>query len=322
MNIKENILNEYKLIREKNNLIYEKKIEEIYNKIPEIKKLEIFIANNIQNSMLKVFEMNENDFKTLEDFLLKANNKKRILLEKNGYSIEDLEPIYDCTICKDTGFYNFSTCICYQKKVIEQNIILSNLQNKIKKYSFQAFNLDIFSDIPEKNYNITPRDNIIEIKNLSNIFINSFSKTNKYYNLYFHGGTGVGKTFMACCIANELLKKEYTVLYLQTEDMMNLIKKYSTDYSQENETIYYSIKNVDLLIIDDLGSEYITEFTKVQLFNLLNERIENEKKMIIISNYKNNNLKGIYNEKIESRLNANYFISIEFIGNDLRGYIN
>ena len=155
------------------------------------------------------------------------------------------------------------------------------------------------------------------IKNICESFINNFDNINTK-NLLFTGNTGLGKTFLSSCIANELLKKEKTVLYQTSSVMLDTIISYRFGKPNVSKDVYDYLQNVDLLIIDDLGTEGINNMKLVELFNILNSRLLNpNKKTIISTNLSLQNLFSTYDERIVSRLVGNYDICY-FFGDDIR----
>ena len=137
-------------------------------------------------------------------------------------------------------------------------------------------------------------------------------------NLLFTGNTGLGKTFISSCIANELIKKNKTVLYQTAPIMSDTIIDYRFG-KNTNSNIIENILNVDLLIIDDLGTECINNMKFTELFNIINTRLLNQKnttKTIISTNLSLQNLYNTYDEAIVSRIIGNYNIC-KFYGEDI-----
>lgn len=128
---------------------------------------------------------------------------------------------------------------------------------------------------------------------------------------------------MSNCIAKELLKKGKTVLYQTAPVLLESVIDYKMGKNKNtsNDNIYKSVLDVDLLIIDDLGTESINSMKLSELFTILNTRILNLNNKItktIIST--NLNIKDIFNsyeERIGSRI-AGYYDIYYFFGDDLR----
>ena len=135
----------------------------------------------------------------------------------------------------------------------------------------------------------------------------------------FTGNTGLGKTYLTNCIANELLKQGKTVLYQTAPVMLDSILDYR--FGKNNEFNYNDLLNADLLIIDDLGTECSNNMKFSELFNILNTRLLNQNnhvtKTIISTNLSLNHLFKTYDERIFSRL-VGYYNICRFFGEDLR----
>lgn len=93
--------------------------------------------------------------------------------------------------------------------------------------------------------------------------------------------------------------------------------KFSYDKTESQKEKYNRIFNVDLLIIDDLGTETMNNNKFTELFNIINTRLLNNKKMVISTNLSLNDLYNRYDERILSRLIGNFTIC-KFIGEDIR----
>lgn len=95
----------------------------------------------------------------------------------------------------------------------------------------------------------------------------------------FWGGVGTGKSYMAACIANDLLDKEYTVKMTNFATIINDL----FCCEDKNEYIDALVK-YDLLIIDDLGAERGTEYAVENVFNVIDRRYRSGKPLIITTN--------------------------------------
>ncbi len=131
-----------------------------------------------------------------------------------------------------------------------------------------------------------------------------------------------GKTFMSNCIAQKLLQSGKTVLYQTAPVLLESVIDYKMGKQKnEKENIYQSVLNVDLLIIDDLGTETLNSMKLSELFTILNTRILNlnnkTTKTIISTNLSIKNIFEHYEERIGSRI-AGYYDIYCFFGDDLR----
>ena len=255
-------------------------------------------------------------------------NEKVLLLKEAGFSPDYLEIHYECDLCKDTGFVEKDglshKCRCLKQSIINSLYDQSNL-GLTKTENFSVFNDSYYSNIVnEKKYSmkISPRENINLIKEHCLKFISNFDSPEEK-NLFFSGPTGTGKTFMASCVANELVGKGYTVLYQTSPVLFNIINEHKYGFSKETADIsaYRNIFEAELLIIDDLGIEPQTPARYSELLTILNTRQINNLtkpcKMIISTNIGPKQLYQNYTERIMSRIMGN-FERLMFIGDDIR----
>jgi DNA replication protein DnaC len=259
----------------------------------------------------------------------KLRKRKKLLLESHNYPPDYLKPEYKCEMCKDTGFISDNgvaeKCSCYRQQIINHLYDKSNL-DLVKFENFDTFNEKYYPDkVDEKKYgiNISPRENILNIKERCLAFINNFDSPDEK-NLFFSGRPGVGKTFMASCIANELLNMGRTVLYQTSPVMFNTINEYKYRFSgseEQCEAGYRNIFEVELLIIDDLGIEPSSPARYAELLTILNTRQINNLtrpcKTIISTNIGPKQLFEFYTERVVSRI-VGYFDRLMFVGEDIR----
>ena len=132
-----------------------------------------------------------------------------------------------------------------------------------------------------------------------------------------------GKTFMSNCIANELLKKGKTVLYQTAPVLLETVvsNKMTRNKTSKQQEFYRNVLECDLLIIDDLGTEFLNSMLLSELFTILNTRLLNFNskitKTIISTNLSIEEIFRKYEERIGSRI-AGYYDIYHFFGEDLR----
>ena len=180
------------------------------------------------------------------------------------------------------------------------------------KNNFANFSMDFYSNKNEGPEKYSPRENMKKIVNGCLKFMSNFESTDE--NILFYGNSGTGKTFLSHCMAKELVDSGYFVVYKTAEE---LIKNLRDVRFNNNSTLEDHLINCDLLIIDDLGTELSSEFSKAELFNLLNTKLLRNKKMLISTNYSLDELLSLYSERITSRLFGNFTL-YKFYGKDIR----
>ena len=300
---------------------YELAINNLYSNNSELKTIDSEItALGIQATKLSLVSKGEktDEISTILNKIDSLKNKKDIILKKNSSLIK---PKYYCDKCKDTGYItdNYTTvqCSCMKQKILDLSYNSSNL-NSLRESTFDKFNLTLFSNQKPNEKDISPRDNSKKLLEVAKDFVKDFN-TGASPNLLFTGPSGTGKTFLSSCIANEILKKGNTVLYQTAPLLLDKIFEYKYTDNNNNKELYDNVYNVDLLIIDDLGTENTTSGRYAELFNIINSRIlEQKKKTIISSNYDLKTLsEKTYDNRLISRLVGNFTIC-RFYGDDIR----
>lgn len=302
------------------------KKEKIYQENPRLQEIDDELSKFSIQTAKSILQTND---RSLLDTL--KSKKEYLLNEKNEiYNSLNIDstyfyPQFECNLCKDTGYitenYTTKMCNCLKQKIFDAEYNKINSFD-FSKYSFEDFSLDCYSDeINKEKYNssISPKENIKIIKKICDKFIDTFDNP-KEKNLLFIGNTGLGKTFMSNCIANEMLKRNKTVLYQTAPIMLDSIIDYKLEKSS-NFNVLKNLLSVDLLVIDDLGTESLNNMKFSELFTLINTRLLNQNnkatKTIISTNLSLDNLASTYGERIISRLIGSYNICY-FFGDDIR----
>lgn len=320
------ILSQYEQKKLKAEMDARKKKENLYEKYPKLQQIE---DKMISLTLSTAKELIQNNDKTLlastNEEINKLKEEKNRILKSLNIPDNYFEPNYECNLCKDTGYitnsdFTVTMCNCLKQRLYNEQFNKANMSN-LDTQNFNTFSDQFYSDkVDNEKYhvNISPRENINLIKDICINFINNFDNKEQK-NLLFTGNTGLGKTFLSSCIANEIIKKGKNVLYQTAPVMLDSIVDYRFGKTKDSNIID-SILNVDLLIIDDLGTESMNNVKFAELFNIINTRLLNQKKItktIISTNLSLNNLYKNYDERIVSRIVGNYDICY-FFGEDIR----
>lgn len=316
------ILRDYEDKRDKAKADREKRVEEVYNKIPSIEKLDKELHKTGINISKALINGVGNPQKTIEDFKLKLDELKReraILLTENNIPLHYLDMNYSCDKCEDTGFLSSGQkCKCFKQELITKAYNMSNLSNVLEKENFKHFNLNLFSNEPFEGESITPKENMMNILNVCEGFVFNFNEDNEE-NLLFYGETGLGKTFLTNCIAKSLLDKEKIVIYQTSFKLLEILEdlRFTSNKDINNKEKYKLLFEADLLIIDDLGTEMTNTFTNSEIFNIINSRLLSNKKTIVSTNLSPKEMMDRYDDRIFSRLFSKFTV-LHFFGKDLR----
>ena len=313
------LMDMYEKIRTDENRKLMKRREEIKNKYPEILELDTTIQKlclNLSMAALKGIT-DQNELNNIKEKITDLRAKKYEMLVSHGYNPDYLNLHYNCPKCKDTGFIGIDKCSCFKSKLIKLYYKDSDLEEAVKTNNFKNFNINLYSNHKLNDERYTPRKNIEDIlEYITGEYLPNFKNSNT--NLLFYGNSGTGKTFLSWCIAKELLDKGFLVVYKTSDDLLRALKdiKFNNDTDLENLLI-----NCDLLIIDDLGSEQITDFSSTELFTLINQKILKNKKMLISTNLSLPLISKRYSERISSRIIGEFKL-FKFFAEDIRIQLN
>lgn len=291
--------------------LQEERVKEIYEKLPEYKNLDELTATLAIEQGKKRLMGDSGTSDELKDILEDLNRQKKLLLTAAGYSVNYLDPIYNCPYCKDTGFIENQKCHCFQQKMMDMLYEQSNIREALANESFDDVCLDY-----QQGDDCTRLQNAV---NNAKNFVKNFNLD--YQNLLFYGTVGTGKSFLSNCIASELIKKGHSVIYFSAGDLFAKLSEYAFRKNGKNsdynpcEDIY----NCDLLVLDDLGTELTNSFVISQLFTCLNERHLRRKSTIISTNLAMEDLRDRYDDRIFSRIISNYDVC-KLSGQDVRIY--
>jgi len=311
-------MREYDLVQAEKRLELEARKDKIYKKVPRILEIDQEISLTGIRAAKSALSPNGLLTSRLEREKSAALKAEKAKLFKQ-YNIPDnyLEIQYECHICKDTGYNNSKKCKCFKLKQVDKHYELSNLKQTLKDENFDMFDFGLFSDEKVEGFPVSPRVNMQKIFTACNNFTKDF--LTKGTNIIFSGGAGLGKTFMCRCIAKDVMDAGHYAIYVTAPDMFKEIEayKFSDNKTTEMAEAIGMLIDVDLLIIDDLGSEFNTVITSTELFNIINSRMITKKSTVISTNLSEIDLQRIYSDRLFSRFIGNYEI-FYFFGDDIR----
>ena len=318
--------------------------EAIYAEIPEIRRLDRcvdqagiylgFLAMGRPCPNTGAFpELLQMDQAALENTMEACAARKRQLLVQHGFPEDYLTDLYDCPLCRDQGYVVENgvsrRCRCYIQILVAKLREASHLQDTAARYA--DFRTDVNPDIPNKEkYGIAaaPRAHMQNVLERCKNFTEHFYE-DETHNMIFIGNAGLGKTFLFSCISSALLERGVPVLYFSAPALFRAFSLYGGTDSEEGEAVRELRKtamSVDLLIIDDLGTEKQTGTRYSELLEILDTRARGTcradgrrtlLRTIISTNLSPKNLFTYYGERVTSRLLGGFDL-IRFAGDDVR----
>lgn len=289
------------------------KREEIFRKLPELEELEEKVRAFSLSVAGEMQQGNREGLLRLKEEIGKLHKEKKALLEGAGYKIQDLEEEeHFCPLCQDTGYVDGKKCQCFLKLQGELLYRQSRMGAVLERENFSKFQLERFDNIEKLGQcgNKTLREYIKEIRDYLTNYCEEYPKNNR--SILFTGSTGTGKTYFLHSIAKALLDRGVSVLYFTATGLF----EYFSKRMREEDTEDY-IEEVDVILIDDLGTEFSNSFTTSRFFALLNQRILDRKTMLISTNLNFKELRETYSDRVVSRFMSDYEI-IPLYGKDQR----
>lgn len=250
----------------------------------------------------------------IRDNNLAQQKKMAALLAAANLPPDYLTPQYTCTACNDTGFIDGRACDCLKAMMRRIRLERLNASTPLKLSTFDTFNLDNYPDECDTR-GLSPRK-IMEITLAKcKRYAQNFSLDSE--SLLFQGGVGLGKTHLSLAIAREVIERGYGVLYSSAQAIFSQIEKEHFGRATVNADTLETCKQCDLLILDDLGAEFVSPFLSAMLYDLVNTRLLASRPTIISTNLNADGLQERYTERIASRIIGNYS-RYPFVGKDLR----
>ncbi len=295
---------------------------EVFSRIPTVMETEKEITNLMTEIAFEALKKGSDAGTAVEAARAKCNEllkRHSELLKSVGYPTDYIDEIYDCPICRDTGYCMGKPCAClkalYKTEAVKE---LSSMLDTAGQ-CFEKFDLAYYNDIFIPELKCSPRTLMTTALTICSEYASKFGSDS--VNLLFRGGTGLGKTFLSASIAKVVSEKGFSVVYDTAISVMEAfeLQKFDRggDDAEETASRVRRYTDCDLLILDDLGTEMTTNFTQSALYSLVNGRLLKGGKTIITTNLSEDELHRRYSPQIVSRLEGEY-LPLKFAGRDIR----
>ncbi len=310
------LMRRYEARQLKNQHVVMERTRCVYRKLPRLAEIDNEISSLAVEQAKKLIDGDDTSSANLRSRRHALTEEKKQLLADHGYPENYFEAPCTCPDCKDTGYIDGKKCHCFEQAAIDLVYTQSNIRRILETENFAHFSFDYYS-----NAQANPATGLSSLDTAKlavqdcREFIQTFDT--EFRNLFFYGDTGIGKTYLSNCVAKELLDSGHSCIYFTASSLFQVFEKYAFHKTRDAEEDYHHIFDCDLLIIDDLGTEFSNTFTVSQLFLCLNERILRQNSTIISTNLSLGQLAEIYSERTFSRISSNYTM-IKLFGNDIR----
>ncbi len=288
----------------------EARISEINSKVPQIREINEVLYNTGKELIKIISDKNsvdaEKKIEQLRQYNLGAQEMSRKILAANGYPEDYLDIHYTCPICCDTGYNGSKFCSCFNRLCGKLSADELNKSAQLILSSFDTFSLTYYQG---EDYQTMKK-----ILEYTRQYAATFSA--KSSSIFMFGRTGLGKTHLSLAIANMVLEKGFSVIYDSVINILRSIEKEHFSREHTSEMIDL-VMETELLILDDLGTEYETPFYNATIYNILNTRLNCGRPTIISTNLDFSGISRRYDERVVSRIVSAYKC-LEFHGEDVR----
>ena len=288
----------------------QRRINEINSRIPEIREINDTLYRTGRELIRIITESGENDpqarIEQLRRNNLDAQMVSRQLLAAHGYSEDYLDIPFTCKKCNDTGYSDTGWCDCLTALCGKLSADRLNRTTQLELSSFDTFSLSYY-----QGEDYTVMSNILT-------YCRSYAErfTRHSESLLMFGGTGLGKTHLSLAIADRVLNRGFSVVYDSTVNILRNIEREHFSREHLTDTIDL-VMDTDLLILDDLGTEFDSQFSASTVYNIINTRLNRGIATIISTNMVYDAIVERYGNRVVSRLTSVY-TCFEFRGKDIR----
>ena len=249
--------------------------------------------------------------------LAEARQKRDALLAASGRSPQALEPKFTCPLCQDTGVAQGKTCQCVRREMQRLRREEIEAMSSLSVTRFDTMKLDYYPNTRDPQTGRSVRQYMAELLADLQDYAAAFDLDSE--NLMFTGNAGLGKTHAALAVAGAALDKGYDVIYISSPDFFSRVETlhFGSDPAGEKDALLETVTGADLLILDDLGTEFNSSFVISTLYSLLNDRLGRRRPTILTTNITDGALlEKLYTEKVASR--SSTYVPYSFLGDDIR----
>lgn len=284
-------------------------LERFYQQCPRAREVKSQMASNAAGAAKAVVSGGNvrEELEKLKAKGLALSEEYDALLASAGLRRADITPRYTCPDCQDTGFVDGRMCQCFKqlRRAAAYQQLSSDLP--LEKCRFENFTLDYYQSSDRAYHQM---EGVLRV---CRKFAQNFRTDSP--SMLFKGGTGLGKTHLSLAIANVVISKGFGVVYGSAQSFAVALERERFD--RQGAATALRLTGCDLLIIDDLGAEFPSNYVNAMLYDAVNARMLADRPTVISTNLSMKELEERYGERFASRI-AGYYGKLEFCGSDVR----
>lgn len=304
----------------------ERRKAKLYEEIPQLSEIDRKLTSASLATAKAVLSGGDTKAKLeeLRNISLELQELRARLLSENGYRADYLEPEFTCPVCQDTTFVEKDGksvyCQCFINLLRDCACDEINKLSPLKLSKFSTFRLDLYP-FDKNAEGISAFNRMSKIFDYCREYAANFTVVDAR-SILMRGATGLGKTHLSLAIANELLERGHYVVYVSAPSILSKLEHAHFNFgNNEESSVMDTLCECDLLIIDDLGTEFVTNYSKSAIYNIFNNRLLRQKPTIINTNMTNRELESTYSQRFVSRIMGSCD-KLDFIGRDIRAIKN
>ncbi len=287
--------------------VFDAAIQNLNKQNPDFAKINNRLATLGARLAIIAITGDSNSVKELQSEMTALSQQRAAILKEA--SIGGI--VYDCNTCRDTGYVNGKICDCIHNAA--KNLMIQSLSESLplSDCRFENFDLNYYQNTETDG--TSPRKRMTGILKLCREYVINFDPKSSE-SLLFMGDTGLGKTHLTLAIVYELLNRGFDVIYGSSYNMFSEME--TEHFNRHTNNAYNAAIGCDLLVIDDLGGEFVSPYIQSLLYNIINTRDLSGKPTVINTNLSMSDIAAKYTPRVASRLIK--YTAKKFIGNDIR----
>lgn len=296
---------------------YAEHLRVAYARVPRLRQIDRELKLTMSRAALAVLDREQEP----QTVMAQARERCEALQQERQWLLDDhfedgfLDESPVCPKCGGQGYIGAQMCECLRELCRQEQRKDLTVLSTGGRDSFESFSLKYYSDQTDLSLGASPRQVMAATLNICQRYARSFSTRSG--NLLLSGNTGLGKTFLSACIARTVSDSGHSVVYETAGRLFRNLEAGRFEDDQEARRQGEIYTRCDLLILDDLGTEMVTQFTISALYTIINDRLLDHLPTVISTNLTTGELGKRYSPQITSRLLGNY-LRVPFVGEDVR----
>ncbi|MBR6789496.1 MAG: ATP-binding protein [Oscillospiraceae bacterium] len=294
------------------------RLGEIAEKVPAVMDVRAKLAQtSVQISKLVLSKSTDiaSAIEKIRDANLALQAEEKRLLREAGYPEDYLKLKVHCPFCQDEGYKDGVRCECLKARIRQLELEKLNAVSSLRLTGFDDFDLRYYPETPAENSGRSVREWMGRVAAYCRTYAERF--TPQSGSLLLFGGTGLGKTHLSLAIAAEVIRGGHSVVYGSAQDFLRKVEKEHFHPEKNGTDTLEGLLDCDLLILDDLGAEFSTQFTRTTVNSIISSRLNREKATIISTNLTRAEMEEMYGTRVVSRIYSQYG-TLKFLGSDIR----